>query len=90
MLTEADLIALVRHADDDQADAAQGVEPAVEQPQLWSARRDLHEAQGDPKVGKAAVVPGRHHPDVTLTVWRSGRAVSVRTVGSASATQTSP
>ena len=38
MLTNAHLVAPVRHADDDQADSRPRVEPAVEQAQLGRAR----------------------------------------------------
>jgi hypothetical protein len=42
MLAEADLIALVRHADDDQADASSRVEQLVHQFQLRRLRLDEH------------------------------------------------
>jgi len=40
------LEALVRHPDDDEADARPGVEPLVHQPKLGRAGRDLEEAEG--------------------------------------------
>jgi hypothetical protein len=45
MLAEADLIALVRHADDDQPDARPGVEPAVDEGQLGRMSTDEHGSQ---------------------------------------------
>jgi hypothetical protein len=46
VLSQAHLTSLVRHADDDQANAGPRVEPVVHQPQLGHAGRELEEAQG--------------------------------------------
>ena len=45
MLADGHLEALVRHADDYQANPRSRVEPAVEQAQLWRARLNLEEAE---------------------------------------------
>jgi hypothetical protein len=52
MLAEADLIALVRHADDD---AGPGVEPAVDQSQLWRGCLDEYGGQGGSEAAASGV-----------------------------------
>jgi hypothetical protein len=56
VITEADLEAVSLHADNDQPDAHPGVEPAVQQSQLWRARRQMEEAEGGTQEQPTAIV----------------------------------
>jgi hypothetical protein len=52
------LEALVRHPDDDEADARPGVEPLVHQPKLGRARREPAEAKGGAERGDVVLGHG--------------------------------
>jgi hypothetical protein len=78
MLAETDLIALMRHADDDQPDAGPAIEPSVDEGQLGSSSVDEHGGQGSPEPTTASVqllgsVSRRGDTDVALPPSLHGR-----------------